>query len=732
MSQDSDHPKSDLLPNSAGGGGGASSPAEDPLVELARIVHRNKQTGASASGGRVESTDYFSDLDDLGGTQQASAEPAPEVDAAPEPKLEPAATAEGEQVASSPAAPSAEVEGIPWPSVPSLEEIETTASQAMQRSAAGNMNIYSSPGSKPTPDEHADYDLPQGGLEQSVTQNLEESLTAELEDELIGAFRQSFTPTGVSRTEPAEPFQYGGYEAESEPEPQLSESEAGYQVAGGAFESEAVPSGYDSVVSGGQGPSFGAPANDSTPVEETDLFVGLNELDEQSQADHPQPATEQSAIDTLFADLEFSPHREPAAMAPESEKPETAEAYDEPGKSDDIDDMVWPAAASAIPVTEDDETPPPPEGYDLDAVARAMQESDPSLQGSGILPPHPREELAAAPGAEEKSRKGLYAAAAVLAVVVIGGGSFLLFDGSSVDVPSGPPPVIAGLEGPLKVYPEEQPAEENRTSKLIYDRVGAPDGQSEERMVMPEETTPAELPPAPEGVVSSDSLVSGGPKKVRTLVVRPDGTIISGEPETPSAPLRTVETTPVQPQTETPAPVGAAVPAAPAKPEVAVSSATPAPARPQTPPAASETQAPAAPAAIVTTVVPRKKPAVPAQVARAPQATSPVRTSGPLDLSQPAPQTTAPAATTGRIAAGTYVVQVTSQRSEEAARSAYQALQRRYPGVLGSREAVIVTANLEDRGVFYRARIPTGSRDEAISLCEQLKAAGGDCFVRRN
>ncbi|MEO9529004.1 MAG: SPOR domain-containing protein, partial [Roseibium sp.] len=140
-------------------------------------------------------------------------------------------------------------------------------------------------------------------------------------------------------------------------------------------------------------------------------------------------------------------------------------------------------------------------------------------------------------------------------------------------------------------------------------------------------------------------------------------------------------------------------------------------------------------------VLPRKKPPVPLQVAAAPPAavtpvTTPAPTAtdtGPLNLSQQAatPAGAAPAGTSGSIAPGTYIVQVTSQRSESAATDAYSGLQRRYPAILGNRNAVIVSANVQDRGVFYRARIPASSREEAVSLCESLQAAGGDCFVRR-
>jgi cell division septation protein DedD len=110
----------------------------------------------------------------------------------------------------------------------------------------------------------------------------------------------------------------------------------------------------------------------------------------------------------------------------------------------------------------------------------------------------------------------------------------------------------------------------------------------------------------------------------------------------------------------------------------------------------------------------------------------------PLDLTAragqqaPAQAPRQPASAGGAIPAGAYVVQVSSQRTEEQAQAAFNDLQRRFGSVLGGVSPVIQRADLGDRGTFFRVRIPTASRDDAISLCERLKTAGGDCFVRRN
>lgn len=452
----------------------------------------------------------------------------------------------------------------------------------------------------------------------------------------------------------------------------------------------------------------------------------------------------------------------------------------------------------------DAEAPPPPGGYDLDEVAQAMREGDPQLGGHGVLPPHSeREQEAAEPAA--KSKRGLYVAAAVLGVVVLGGGIFALTNLGG-DEMSGPPPVITADGEDLKVYPDSQAAANDGQNKLIYDRVGS-DG--DERLVLQEETPVASLPPAPlSGNDDADGApgISSGPRKVRTVVVRPDGTIISGDapgrtaPSAATAPAAGTATTPAgdtaripgtspeeptaangQPTTDAngvrqvstmPITNGAGEGAATqltstldAAGQAAggtanqlsgdLSSQTPGQTPGQTPePAAANGGTETAGTDPTAPNVPRNKPGdidTLAANAAAPSQAEPARnTQAPLDLTaqaprvpaapaqQPAAQPQQPAAVeasapaTGAIPAGTYIVQVSSQRTQEQAQAAFGDLQRRYGSVLGGVTPVIERADLGDRGTFYRVRIPTSSRDDAISLCERLKSAGGDCFVRRN
>lgn len=79
-----------------------------------------------------------------------------------------------------------------------------------------------------------------------------------------------------------------------------------------------------------------------------------------------------------------------------------------------------------------------------------------------------------------------------------------------------------------------------------------------------------------------------------------------------------------------------------------------------------------------------------------------------------------------------YLVQLSSQRSEDQARAAFNGLKQRYPELLGNRTPNIQRADLGDRGIYYRVRVgPMADRAGAILLCEQLKSSGGSCFVTR-
>ncbi len=111
-------------------------------------------------------------------------------------------------------------------------------------------------------------------------------------------------------------------------------------------------------------------------------------------------------------------------------------------------------------------------------------------------------------------------------------------------------------------------------------------------------------------------------------------------------------------------------------------------------------------------------PAVPVPESAAPQA--PAHTQTAVVMPQPRPT------------AHNYVVQISAQRSQADAEASFRIMQAKYPSVLGGRQPIIRRKE-SSKGVYYGTQVgPFASRGDAIQLCEELKAAGGNCFVQRN
>jgi hypothetical protein len=98
----------------------------------------------------------------------------------------------------------------------------------------------------------------------------------------------------------------------------------------------------------------------------------------------------------------------------------------------------------------------------------------------------------------------------------------------------------------------------------------------------------------------------------------------------------------------------------------------------------------------------------------------------------PKPQTTT-SGIEGSGETGGYLVQISSQRSELDAKTSYQALQHKFPLLLGNRLPLIKRADLGADRIYFRALVgPFGTPDEASQFCGSLKTAGGQCVVQRN
>ncbi len=77
-----------------------------------------------------------------------------------------------------------------------------------------------------------------------------------------------------------------------------------------------------------------------------------------------------------------------------------------------------------------------------------------------------------------------------------------------------------------------------------------------------------------------------------------------------------------------------------------------------------------------------------------------------------------------------YLVQLSSLRSGDIARQEWQRLSAAYPQILGTRDLLLTTVELPDRGTFYRVRTgPFASPDAARQVCADLAQHQQACLV---
>jgi hypothetical protein len=304
---------------------------------------------------------------------------------------------------------------------------------------------------------------------------------------------------------------------------------------------------------------------------------------------------------------------------------------------------------------------------------------------------------------ERKGRKVLMAVSGLIGVLALGGAlAFAYKIGGESDIArTGQPPLIQADSRPVKVAPEEPGGKQfPHANRKIYERLGGEKSEEVVKIKPRQEDVAAAATAAIRGTEqSSTGEAPGGPRKVKTLTVRPDGTI-----EAPAA-----------------APVSAPVTTAPDG-TVAMSFPTPSSPKPEQPAAPESKQTK------VTAPPPPVAPTIPQATAAASEA--PAVAAPPPVQKPPVPRTAAPAAATA--AAGSYVVQVAARRSQTDALAAFADIQQKYPRLLDGYRPIIKRADLGDKGVWYRLNVgPVESENVASALCGQLKSAGmKSCLVR--
>jgi hypothetical protein len=283
----------------------------------------------------------------------------------------------------------------------------------------------------------------------------------------------------------------------------------------------------------------------------------------------------------------------------------------------------------------------------------------------------------------ERRRGAIVMVAAVVGLALVGtAGAFGYWAWSTG--PRGEPPLIKADSGPNKVVPATQG--EGGGNKSVYDRYSDRGGTGER--VVSREEAPADIKPAPTRSVYPSAGGVYGPTPVQPAAPPPSsGVSANGEP-------RKVHTEVIRPNPNQMASTDISQPVAP-PPTVAAIPPSPPPA----PPAPAKQPAPRAKQAVQTP---------PAQPTEAP----PAREAAPT---------------------GGYVVQLSSQKTEEEARASFKVLAQKYAAVFGDREPYIKRVNIPEKGTFYRANVgPFATQSEASHFCSNLKIVGGHCIVQKN
>ncbi|MBW8298775.1 MAG: SPOR domain-containing protein [Hydrogenophaga sp.] len=406
---------------------------------------------------------------------------------------------------------------------------------------------------------------------------------------------------------------------------------------------------------------------------------------------------------------------------------------------------------------------------DFDAFERALEEdfrhtldrpSDYAAANAGRIniPMEPK-------GLSRFGSRGLLMAGTAVVVLLLGGGAlytWLTGTGPSM-MSSGEPQVIAADKDPVKILPENPGGKSvPNQDKAVYDSVagaavedpkqeslissseepvdvvqktlipetlpledesdaqalGTPVGETEDPRLLPDQNGTAQSAPTETAQPATIT-----PRKVRTMIVRPDGTLVAQEAPAEAAPAPTVE-----------APAATEPTAAPAADKPALAA----------PSIAAETPLATAPADAAKGPVPTARPSTPADTAAASQAPAPVAqaeapaapVAEPAAAPTPAaatpePAAPEPAAAQPAPAAGGYYIQVASLPSEAEAEKSYKSISSKFGSVVGGRAYEIKRAEIAGKGTYYRVRISAGTKADAAALCERYKAAGGSCLVTK-
>ncbi len=333
-------------------------------------------------------------------------------------------------------------------------------------------------------------------------------------------------------------------------------------------------------------------------------------------------------------------------------------------------------------------------------------------------------------------KKFMFTGAFVAALAVGGGAAYTyqytdLFGARSA---SGPAPTIRAASSPVKVLKQKMAGAGDSINKAMHNRLSGSDlglnagagGDSIEKVVdlaiAGTSGTANNVTAASKGLMADAAVKRPGasigintPRRVKTLIVRPDGTILrpagndlaKAKAKEGAANLAALES-------------GGGMPSA-LKPGAFNVSGNNKIRRMKTIGEASSARILGG-----NSVTPLNKPPAPIAKTRIVKKTI-VNVKKPIIVARAAPVQNIGAVGTP------FVVQVTSRSTRISALAAFADMREKYPNLIGTFKPDIQRANLGSKGVWYRLRVgPVGSKVAASDLCSSLKQAGHPgCFVRR-
>jgi len=337
------------------------------------------------------------------------------------------------------------------------------------------------------------------------------------------------------------------------------------------------------------------------------------------------------------------------------------------------------------------------------------------------------------PAVEKERRRSWSGLRAIVMIVFVAIGLLAvdLFQSGRYSVTWGPQPdqkqvpVIKPDPTPVKIAPDNKTAEASPAGTELFTK------DTPENSATVKNRSTAEVPVDVNAIVkdapATKSIVPSmvDPKAVKTVTVRPDGTIL-GDPQI----------TPAKPSADTAPQV--------AQPPKNVAPVAPAPAFPITEPAvvAANTPPPVQP-------VKPTKPKLPPLIGEPAAVPLPAARPNDLDLVAEAPATADPLADLVKSATdsppaaepfedaapatvtGEYSVQFGAPAVEADANGLAKRVKAEFAEQIDGRDVLVIKAESNGKTV-YRVRAVGYTRDEANATCSGVTSAGGKCFIARN